>query len=125
LEYHLRLQQQKRAILDQVGGKSLGMQLFECATVHGARSLAVPAGELRAGAFADFFTVDLNDASIAGNSIEDLLPILVFSLNRSAIRDVVVNGRIILRDQRHVQQEEIVARYRELHEKVWADSTRR
>jgi len=125
LEYHLRLQQQKRAILDQVGGKSLGMQLFECATVHGARSLAVPAGELRAGAFADFFTVDLNDASIAGNSVEDLLPILVFSLNRSAIRDVVVNGRIILRDQRHVQQEEIVARYRELHEKVWADSTRR
>ena len=125
LEYHLRLQQQKRAILDQVGGKSLGAQLFECATVHGARSLAVPAGELRAGAFADFLTVDLSDVSIAGSSVEDLLPILVFSLNRSAIRDVVVNGRLILRDQRHVQQEEIVARYRELHEKVWADSTRR
>jgi formimidoylglutamate deiminase len=125
LEYHLRLQQQKRAILDQAGGKAVAAQLFDCATVHGARSLAVPGGELKAGAFADFFTVDLNDVSIAGNSTEDLLPILVFSLNRSAIRDVVVNGRLVVRDQQHVDQEEIVARYRELHEKVWRDRSRR
>ena len=125
LEYHLRLQQQKRAILDQVGGKSLAAQLFDCATVHGARSLAVRGGELTPGAFADFFTVDLKDVSIAGNSVEDLLPILVFSLNRSSIRDVVVNGRFILRDQRHALQDEIVARYRELHETVWSDSYRR
>jgi formimidoylglutamate deiminase len=119
------LQQQKRAILDQAGGKAVAAQLFDCATVHGARSLAVPGGELKAGAFADFFTVDLNDVSIAGNSTEDLLPILVFSLNRSAIRDVVVNGRLVVRDQQHVDQEEIVARYRELHEKVWRDRSRR
>jgi formimidoylglutamate deiminase len=124
LEYHLRLQQQKRAILDQLNGKTLAAQLFECATAYGARSLAVPSGELKPGAFADFFTVDLNDVSIAGSSAEDLLPILVFSLNRSAIRDVVVNGRFILRDQRHVLQEEIVSRYRELHEKIWSDNSR-
>jgi formimidoylglutamate deiminase len=125
LEYHLRLQQQKRAVLDQVGGVALAARLFDCATVDGARSLGITGGELTAGAFADFFTVDLNDLSIAGNCAEDLLPILVFSLNRSAIRDVVVHGRFIVRDQRHVQQEEIVGRYRELHEKVWADSTGR
>jgi formimidoylglutamate deiminase len=124
LEYHLRLQQQKRAILDQVDGKSLGARLFDCATVAGARALAVPSGELKSGAFADFFTVDLKDVSIAGNSPEDLLPILVFSLNRSAVRDVVVNGQLILQDQRHVLQEEIVSRYRELHEKVWSDKSR-
>jgi formimidoylglutamate deiminase len=125
LEYHLRLQQQKRAVLDQVGGMGLAARLFDCATVDGARSLGVAGGELKAGAFADFFTVDLNDLSIAGNTAEDMLPILVFSLNRSAIRDVVVGGRMIVRDQRHVQQEEIVGRYRELHKKVWADSNRR
>ena len=125
LEYHLRLQQQKRAILDQDGGKGLASQLFDCATVHGASSLAVPSGNLKPGSFADFFTVDLNDVSIAGNSAEDLLPILVFSLNRSAIQDVVVSGQFIVRDQRHEQQEEIVARYRELHEKVWSDAGER
>ena len=122
LEYHLRLQQQKRAILDQLGGKPLAARLFECVTIHGAASLQVASGELKPGAFADFFTVDLKDVSIAGNSAEDLLPIIVFSLNRSAIRDVVVNGRVILRDQMHEQYEEILSRYRELHEKIWSDA---
>ena len=125
LEYHLRLQQQKRAILDQIDGKSLGARLFECATGAGARALAVPGGDLKPGSFADFFTIDLKDVSIAGNLPEDFLSILVFSLNRSAIRDVVVNGQMILEDQRHLLQEEIVSRYREVYEKVWSAHSRR
>jgi formimidoylglutamate deiminase len=125
LEYHLRLQQQRRAVLDQVDGRALAASLFDCATVHGARSLMVPSGELAAGALADFVTVDLNDLSIAGSSAEDLLPILVFSLSRSAIRDVVVQGRWIVRDGLHAQHDEIVSRYRELHEKVWMDAGRK
>jgi formimidoylglutamate deiminase len=121
LEYHLRLLQQKRAILDQVSGKTLAANLFDCATAHGARSLDVPAGELKPGRFADFITVDLDDSSIAGNSAEDLLPTLVFSLNRSAIRDVVVGGQFVLRDQQHAHREEIVSRYGELHAAIWSN----
>jgi formimidoylglutamate deiminase len=119
LDYHLRLQRQERAILDQIAAKPLASSLFECATVHGARSLGVPSGELKPGSFADFFTVDLNDIAIAGHSAEDLLPILVFSLSRSAIRDVAVNGKMILRDQKHPHHDEIVSRYKEVHGKVW------
>jgi formimidoylglutamate deiminase len=125
LEYHLRLLQQKRAVLDQIGGKALAAHLFDSATAHGARSLGVPAGDLKAGRFADFVTVDLSDSSIAGNSAEDLLPILVFSLNRSAIRDVVVQGQFILRDQQHAHHEEIVSRYKELHTAMWSDAPQR
>ncbi len=125
LEYHLRLLQQKRAVLDQIGGKALAANLFACATVHGARSLAVSAGELKPGGFADFITVDLNDSSIAGNSADDLLSTVVFSLSRSAVRDVVVQGRFVLRDQQHVHREEIVSRYKELHEAIWSDGGRR
>jgi formimidoylglutamate deiminase len=119
LDYHLRLQHQERAILDQIGAQTLASRLFDCATLHGARALDLPGGGLIPGSFADFFTVDLNDASIAGHSAEDLLPIIVFALNRSAIRDVVVNGRFILRDQKHVLQDEIISRYKETHRKVW------
>jgi formimidoylglutamate deiminase len=119
LDYHLRLEQQERAILDQTAAKTLSSALFDCATVHGARSLAIPSGELSPGSLADFFTVDLNDVSIAGHSAADLLPIIVFSLNRSAIRDVVVNGRFVLRDQKHIHQEEIISRYKEVHRRVW------
>jgi formimidoylglutamate deiminase len=125
LEYHLRLDRQQRAILDQIGGQTLASRLFDCATLHGARSLGVSAGELTPGSLADFFTVDLNDVSIAGNSGEDLLPLAVFSLNRSAIRDVMINGRWVVRDQRHPLQEEIVSRYKELHRKLWGSNVGR
>jgi formimidoylglutamate deiminase len=125
LEYHLRLLQQKRAILDHVGGKPLGAHLFDSATVNGARALGVSAGKLEAGEFADFITVDLDDPSIAGNSAGDLLATLVFSMSRSAIRDLVVGGRFILRDQQHEHREEIVERYKELHEAVWRDAVGR
>ena len=121
LEYHLRLDRQQRAILDQIGGQNLASRLFDCATVNGARALGVPAGELAGGALADFFAVDLDDLSIAGHSEEDLLPLAVFSLNRSAVRDVMVNGRWVVRDGRHPLQGEIVSRFKQLHQKLWGN----
>jgi formimidoylglutamate deiminase len=114
LEYHLRLERQQRAILDQIGDQTLASRLLDCSTVHGARALGL------ADASADFFTVDLDDLSIAGHSGEDLLPLAVFSLSRSAIRDVVVNGRWVVRDQRHPLHDEIVSRFKQLHRKLWA-----
>ncbi len=120
LEYHLRLERQQRAILDQIDGVPLPERLFACATTNGARALDVPAGTLSPGLMADFVTVDLNDSSIAGHSAEDLLPMLVFGLNRSAVKDVFIGGRQILFDGKHPLEEEIVAKYREVHSKVWA-----
>jgi formimidoylglutamate deiminase len=119
LDYHLRLAHQQRVMLDQIDGTPIAARLFACATQNGARALRVPAGNLTTDAFADFVTVDLRDLSIAGHSSADLLPILVFGLNRTAIRDVAVNGQLIVRDGKHALQEEIVSRYAELHRKVW------
>jgi formimidoylglutamate deiminase len=119
LDYHLRLVRQERALLDQIEGASLAERLFRCATSNGARALAVPTGELAIGSYADFFTVDLNDVSIAGFSDESLLSAIVFSLERTAIRDVAVNGTLIINDGKHAQQQEIVERYQQVHDKVW------
>lgn len=119
LDYHLRLTRQQRAVLDEIGKVGLAERLFACATVHGARSLALPAGVLTPNTDADFFTVDLRDVSIAGHSVDHLLPLIVFGLNRTAIRDVAVNGRWVIRDGLHPLQEEIVSRYAETHGKVW------
>ena len=120
LDYHLRLQWQQRAILDQVDGHAIANRLFACATRNGARSLSLPTAELAAGKFADFFTVDLEDIAIAGPSRCDLLPMIVFALGRSAIRDVVVHGKCILTDRVHPLQKEIVERYLAVHARVWA-----
>jgi formimidoylglutamate deiminase len=99
LEYHLRLQKTARNVLAPAGDDSssaLARRLFECATISGAKSIGFNGGKLEPGAPADFFTVDLEDLSIAGSSIEDLLTAIVFSLERTAIRDVVVAGRQIV-----------------------------
>jgi len=92
LEYHLRMQKLERNVLAPATG-SLAARLFECATVNGAKAIGFDGGKLEVGRPADFFTVDLNDLSIAGWSLDDLLTNIVFSLSRTAIRDVVVNGK--------------------------------
>jgi len=122
LEYHLRLQRMERAVLASVGddGQSaLAAQLFNCATVSGAESINAPGGSLEPGRAADFFTVDLNDPSIAGASPDDLLSSIVFSLSRTAVKDVVVGGKRIVENGRHAQQEEIVERFKALQERLW------
>lgn len=96
LEYHLRLQKLQRNVLapdGESGSSALAKRLFECATVNGAKAIGFTGGTLEPGAPADFFTVDLNDLSIAGSAPENLLTNIVFSLSRTAIRDVVVNGK--------------------------------
>jgi formimidoylglutamate deiminase len=122
LDYHLRLRHQQRAIVDGIGDQGLASRLFHCATASGARALQVPAATLAVGEAADFFTVDLRDVSIAGNSAADLLSLIVFGMHRSAIRDVAVNGKLIVQDGRHPLQEEIVSRYAELHAQVWREA---
>jgi len=119
LDYHLRLQRQERAVLDGIGGEAIARRLFDCATRNGARSLKIDAGELREATLADFVTVDLDDLSIAGGSAESLLAGLVFGMNRTAVREVVAGGSIILRDGRHALEEEIVGRYKRVHARVW------
>jgi formimidoylglutamate deiminase len=123
LEYHLRLQRTARNVLapvDDDDRSALAKRLFECATVNGGRSLRFEGGSLRPGGPADFFTVALDDPSIAGASTSDLLASVVFSMSRAAIKDVVVAGKKIVEDGRHMAQEEIVTTFTALQKKLWA-----
>lgn len=123
LEYHERLQKTERVVLasaEDNGRSALAARLFDCATINGAQSLNAPGGSLEPGRPADFFTVDLDDPSIAGASPDDLLSAIVFSLSRTAIRDVVVGGKRIVEDGRHAQQEDIVERFKALQKKLWS-----
>jgi formimidoylglutamate deiminase len=119
LEYHLRLKTEKRLLLDQIDGQPLADRLFAYATRGGAESLVANCGQLARGEWADFFTVDLNDVSLAGVSDEHLLAAIVFSGEKAAIRDVAVGGRFIVRDGEHEQREGIVRRYGEVSRRVW------
>lgn len=119
LEYHLRLKQQQRSILDGIRGEDLSARLFRCATVNGAASLHCNSGDLTPGKLADFFTVDLNHTSIAGSMEDDLLAAIVFGMSQGAIADVSVGGKLIVRDGRHAAQQEILDQYKEIARALW------
>lgn len=105
LELHLRLQHQRRAVLDPKDGElaGLGERLFHIASKGGARSLGLPEALLLPGAPADFFTVDLEHPSLVGTPPEALVPAVVFGAEKAAIQDVFVQGRPVIRDGEHPQ----------------------
>jgi len=119
LEYHLRLQQTARNVLatddaDYADESGLARRLFECATTNGAASIGYEGGAIETGAPTDFFTVDLDDPSLAGSTVDNLMANVVFSLSRTAVKDVVVGGKRIVADGRHPQQDGIVTAFREI-----------
>ena len=102
LEYHLRMQKLERAILTPE-------QLLHAATA--------PVGEPFS---TDFFTLDLNDPSLAGTDEPSLISQIVFSAERSAVRDVFVNGRQIVQDGRHPLEHEIAQRFTAVQRRLWS-----
>ncbi|MBV8807891.1 MAG: formimidoylglutamate deiminase [Acidobacteriaceae bacterium] len=120
LEYHLRMQKLQRAVLATESEETrLAERLFQSATLRGAEALGVPVGEFEPGKAADFFAVDLDDPSIAGSEPKSLLSNLVFSLERTAIRDVFVGGRQIVEEGRHPRQVEIVNEFKNVQRRLW------
>ncbi|HEY6245236.1 MAG TPA: formimidoylglutamate deiminase [Pyrinomonadaceae bacterium] len=122
LEYHLRLQRKERNVLapsNEHGRAALATRLFDCVTINGAKSIHFDGGLMKSGAPADFFTVDLNDPSIAGASEENLLSNIVFALSRTAIKDVVVQGKRIVEDGHHQDEGEIIEQFSSLQSRLW------
>lgn len=118
IEYNLRLKKLERAVLDNATATGLSELLLRCATQYGAESVGAPSRMLEPGVAADFFTVNLEDPSIAGSSPEELLASIVFSLSKRAIRDVAVGGRLIIQNGQHPEQEGIIAEYVKLMQRT-------
>ena len=69
----------------------------------GALSLAYRPG--------DYFTLDLDDPSLAGADTESLPASVIFSANRTGVRDVFVDGKRVVESGRHPLQDEIVREF--------------
>jgi formimidoylglutamate deiminase len=122
LEYHLRMQQLERVVLDPPGREGLSQMLYETASKAGATSLGQSGGELAVGKPADFVSIDLDDPSIAGAGEETLVANVVFSLERTAIKEVYVAGRPLVAEGRHRLQERIIAEFAALQKRFWESS---
>jgi 5-methylthioadenosine/S-adenosylhomocysteine deaminase len=92
-------------------------QALGLATGGGARALGLDGqiGRLQPGARADVIVVDLSSPSTApvltGERYCNVVPLLVFAAVGKDVRDVIVDGRIVLRDRRleTMEEAEVVA----------------
>lgn len=120
LEYHLRMTRLERAVLaNDCEHETLARELFASATTAGAQSLGAKAGALEPGCLADFFTVDINDPSVAGAGAEWLLSHIVFGAGRSAIRDTFVGGVPVVKDGRHELAADITTKFGTVQRRLW------
>jgi formiminoglutamate deiminase len=84
-------------------GHHTAAELLRAACEHGHASIGWPdAGRIEAGAIADLVTVDLEDVRLAGTRAEDALEAAVFAATAADVRSVVVSGRPVVNEGRHV-----------------------
>jgi formiminoglutamate deiminase len=86
-----------------VRGAHGGEELLSAATAGGYRCLGWPeGGAVQPGALADLAAVRLDGVRLAGSDAATAVDALVFAGAAADVRDVIVGGRVIVRDGAHV-----------------------
>ena len=106
LEYGQRLRDQRRNRLYRSDQPMVGRTLFDAAVAGGAQALGQPVGKLEVGQRADWLVLDGNDPYIATASGDGILNRWLFAGADRQIRDVMVNGRWVVRDGRHAAEDQ-------------------
>lgn len=113
LDYHLRLWERQRAVLDTPPGEMAGW-LRQVASEGGARALGREAGSMQEGFAADFVSLDLDHPALVCEEDRDLLDSVVWAAGAAAVSQVWVAGEALLERGRHRKREQAVQGYREL-----------
>jgi formimidoylglutamate deiminase len=114
LEYQQRLRRKRRAALADRSEAHVGTRLWRDAAMHGARALAQPAGALEVGRRADWLVLDPEHPAMAAAPLEAALDHLLFAGAGTALRDVMVAGRWVIKERRHAGEEELRPRFASL-----------
>ncbi|GGE04268.1 formimidoylglutamate deiminase [Aureimonas endophytica] len=114
LEYGQRLRDRRRNRLVAGPGASVGRTLFEAALAGGAQACGRAVHGLRVGAPADLVVLDGNHPFVAaaaeGEGEDTLLDRWIFAAP-DVLRDVLVGGRVVIRDRRHADEDAIDAAF--------------
>jgi formimidoylglutamate deiminase len=84
LEYAQRLKSETRGVFPGA------LPLLQAATINGARSLGINAGEISKGKLADFVLVNLDARTIKEVDDEHLLEALIFGAGEEVIKGTIV-----------------------------------
>ncbi|MGU9859001.1 formimidoylglutamate deiminase [Pseudomonas sp. LF245] len=106
LEYGQRLRDQRRNRLYRSDQPMVGRTLFDAALDGGAQALGQPIGRLEVGKRADWLVLDGNDPYLATASEDGILNRWLFAGGDRQVRDVLVNGKWVVRDGHHAGEED-------------------
>jgi formimidoylglutamate deiminase len=121
LEYGQRLTQERRNLAGLGAAGSTGAVLWKAALAGGAAALGRHIGALAPGRRADLLVLDADAPALYGRSGDALLDSLVFAGIGSAVRDVMVGGRWLVREGRHIREDKIAAGYRRAIDRLTGD----
>jgi formimidoylglutamate deiminase len=110
LEWSQRLACGERNVL-AFADVPVGQGIYARVARGGAQALARQAGAIAAGARADLVVLNRDDPALAMQPLDALLDAAIFGPCRRPVRDVMVDGRWVVREGRHPREEAIFARY--------------
>jgi formiminoglutamate deiminase len=110
-EYSQRLKHRARNVLAEREGQSTGRSLYERALAGGAQALQRRVGAIAVGQRADFVILDESHPDLAAVSGDRWIDSYVFVAGKAAIDTVMVGGRPVVTQGRHVDRDAIRARY--------------
>ncbi|MFS2005020.1 formimidoylglutamate deiminase [Duganella sp. CT11-25] len=113
LEYGQRLQLQRRNVAVSADERNVGDFLWQGALRGGAQAAGRPVGALAPGRRADMIVLDDGHPNMFGLALDEVLGSFVFSGNDNLVKDVMVGGRWVVRNQQHVAQQAIAARFKQ------------
>ncbi|MGX1124772.1 formimidoylglutamate deiminase [Pseudomonas sp. HLS-6 TE3448] len=106
LEYGQRLRDQRRNRLYRAEQPMVGRTLFDAALSGGAQALGQPVGTLAEGHRADWLVLDGNDPYLATAKGDGILNRWLFAGGDRQVRDVMVNGKWVVRQGHHAAEEQ-------------------
>jgi formimidoylglutamate deiminase len=111
-EWSQRTRARRRNVLGSAGDGTIGTAMWARAARGGAQAVAQPVGALEVGRRADLVVLNPSDPALAGQAADDILDAAIFGPSRVPVRDVMADGKWIVREGRHAAEEEIFGRYR-------------
>ena len=113
LEYGQRLRHHGRNLLAGGADRSTGRRLLQAVLEGGAQACGRPIGALRPGCRGDLVVLDTDHPLLWERSGDAILDGWIFAGNEPLVREVLVGGRTVVKDGRHVARDEIRGRYRQ------------
>jgi formimidoylglutamate deiminase len=109
LEYSQRLALRRRNVAASHDTPHTAARLWADAARNGAHALGINAGEIAVGKRADLVVIDTDHVSLAGRKTEQALDSYVFVAGKSAVRDVMAEGRWVIQARHHTGDESATA----------------